>query len=415
MHLRVKPFTLFLCFLLIAFLILGPPFLWAGLKKREPLDFLLPQKPKWTGMIRLWDVPYVETGTGSRISWLKTRIRDFEKKYPGVFVDIRPMTSQRVKMYFQGDVEREFLPDIISLELYEEIIPEGMLEDLSFALDEEKIKGLHSLAQKRIVKNGKIIGIPWMMGGYGFFINQDLVMKRNVIIPEDQEWDYEALGQVVQATTYQETQRKKKIPYYGFCSYSTPYSRPLYCMFYHQGGKIQDDMGYQAFIKWVRDLKAAPAHLFSLSYADAWKLFGEQQAGLMLGNTRVLYDLRKLQDSGKGFQFRVTAVPLSGKEGLFMDQVAAFGILKQEDPEKLKICAELLLSLLNEDAQISLKELGVFPVITGVDPIYVDDPEMGILERMLKNCLYGPDEADFPGFRQALQEALARDLSNDGQ
>jgi hypothetical protein len=35
--------------------------------------------PEWSGVITLWDIPYVQAGRGSHIQWLKSCINNFEK------------------------------------------------------------------------------------------------------------------------------------------------------------------------------------------------------------------------------------------------------------------------------------------------------------------------------------------------
>ena len=62
------------------------------------------KKPEWTGLITLWDVNYVDCGTGSNAGWLNRQIQRFERNNPGVFIDVRRITPERMKMYFEGNM-----------------------------------------------------------------------------------------------------------------------------------------------------------------------------------------------------------------------------------------------------------------------------------------------------------------------
>ena len=50
---RVKPFTLFLCSIILIFIALGPRIISRGLNSPTPLELMKSSKPKWTGIIRI--------------------------------------------------------------------------------------------------------------------------------------------------------------------------------------------------------------------------------------------------------------------------------------------------------------------------------------------------------------------------
>lgn len=391
--LRVKPFTLFLCIILVLFIILGPRLIWRGLKNQEPLKSLYLKLPKWTGIITIWDVPYVECGTGSNRKWLNSCIRDFEKKYPGVFIQVRGMAPEMARMYFQGNNQQEFMPDIVSLGSYQQIVPLNMLQDLSPFFSKKEIQTLHPLAQKSIIKGNKMIGVPWMLGAYGLFINQDMLEEKELILPEDRPLDYSTLEEIVKNLTYQTKKSKKTKDYYGFCSYSSTYSRPLLGMIYQGRGRIPNEEAYNAMKKWRYELNAIPKLDGEISFENAWKLFGiEERVGVMLGSTRVLYQVRKRQDSGKGPNILVAAIPESIDKKIFQDQVGIYGLIKQQNKEKSKLCILFLKGLIGDNAQKNLDLIGSFPVRNDLDEIYQDDPEMNILEKGLEHYFYYPDD-----------------------
>ena len=155
---KVKPFALFLVIFTLLFLILFPS--WFKEKSQSPPeDPFQVEKPKWTGVITLWDIPYVRAGKGSYLGWLSSYISSFEKKYPGVFIDVRSLSSERLAMYLHGDTGRDVLPDLISLGIYDQLLPENDLVDLSSYFSEEDRTALNKLALQRVQSGSRLIGI----------------------------------------------------------------------------------------------------------------------------------------------------------------------------------------------------------------------------------------------------------------
>jgi hypothetical protein len=48
-----------------------------------------------------------------------------------------------------------------------------------------------------------------------------------------------------------------------------------------------------------------PPNMETLSYSSAFRLFAlEKRAGMLLGSSKVIYDTRNLQESGKGVEYQ---------------------------------------------------------------------------------------------------------------
>lgn len=385
---KVKPLTLFFLFLTILFLFIAPTILPMKLKEFEVVDSQTPERPEWTGVISLWDVPYVQTGKGNYIRWLSNYIHNFEKRFPGVFIDVRTMTAERLAMYLHGD-DQGILPEIVSLGIYEQQVPEDSLLDmLPFFQTSELIK-LHAIAAERVMNNDKMIGVPWMMGSYGLIVNNAQIQNTNIVIDEV-SLDYKTLDTLANAMSYEKKSGRKTIEYFGFCSYTTPNSKPILGMIYQDDGKILNDPGYQLINNWNQSGNIFPQDLINLSYSKAFSLLAvEKRAGIMLGSSKVIFDIRKLQESGKGIDFSVYPIPMEGKSELYQDQIAAFGILKDESIEKTQLCVLFLKGLLDEKNQHGLVELGMFPVIQ-TNSLYEEDDAMKILEESNKDISIGP-------------------------
>lgn len=362
---KVKPFTLFLCVTILLFIVFGPKFIYRGLKRPSPLDSMMLKQAKWTGIIKIWHVDYVRCGRGSIDSWLQDAIDELESEYLDVFFEIRHMTPERLNMYFQEGIDRDILPDIISLNLYENIIPTDMLEDIGEYLSEKDLDIFIKPARDGIQEDNSIIGIPYMVGWYALMLNSELQEEE---LYENQyqakEMDWASLNRFVEETSKEN---------FGFVSYNESYSKPIYCVDVPQ------------INRWTQEGKA-PEGVKEMTYSEAWQIFGVQgEAGVFLGPTRAIYDMRARQDRGVGFEMK--AIPIPALDNIQLDQVGIYGILRQDNEYKKKICLEFLIELIQDDIQSSLDEIGMFSVRSDIQDIYKDDVDMRRLEEQL-NSLY---------------------------
>ncbi len=388
---RIKPFTLFLYIFIIAYLILGTKVFLIDTSLRErSRNNENGQTKSWTGIISLWDIPYIEMGTGSNTSWLNARIAEFERNNPGIFIDVRKMIPQRAEMYFAGNVDKEILPDIISISPYEDFVPLSLYEDLKEHFDEEDFHRFKSLALKNVFIDDKLKGVPIMMGTYALFVNKDILEEREIIL-EDNQINYRILDSIIESLTFVKKERNKDINYYGFSSYNTPYSKPIVSMIYNESGKIQDDYGYKYIYQWLRKENTVPEGIENMNSDVAMKLFlDEQKVGVFLGNTRTLYKARALQAQGKGFELGILNLPIEGKEGFFQDQIVSYGLIDKDDEEKKDYCIAFLKSLVSNEAQSDLRRIGMFPIVNDTGYIYDGDPEMYMLEEKIALYKYTP-------------------------
>lgn len=388
----IKPFTLFLFIFIIIYLVIGTKIFVVNsnnthqwYKKTEELE------PKWTGVITLWDIPYVETGTTSNAHWLNTRVEKFERENPGVFIEVRRLTPQRAQMYFLGSPDKDILPDIISIPIYEDFVPSSFYEDLRPYFQDEELGRILPLAQRPIIKNDTMKGVPVMMGTYALYLNNDMLQEQEIVI-DGTEIDFATLDRIVKKLSYVEKENRDEIQYYGFGSYNSIYSKPIVSMVYNQSGKIKEDNGYKYLYSWINDQGLVPENIGSLDSSSANRLFvDEKRIGIFLGNTRTLYRVREAQAQGKGFELGIYAIPMEEKDGLFQDQIVSYGLIKKGDEIKKHYCIAFLKSLLSEEAQKELNKIGMFPIIKDIGSIY-DDPEMHMLEQDLTKFIYSPDE-----------------------
>ena len=389
----IKPFTLFLSIFILIYIVIGTKiFIMNSNKNGQWYNEDQELKPKWTGVITLWDIPYIETGTASNANWLNARVEKFERENPGVFIDVRRLTPQRAQMYFLGNADKDILPDIISIPVYEDFVPLSLYEDLRPYFQDEELNRILPLAQRPVIKDNTMKGVPIMMGTYALFFNNEMLQEQEIAI-EDSEVDFETLDRIIKRLSYVKKENKKEIQYYGFGSYNSIYSKPIISMVYNQSGKIKEDIGYRYINSWVNGESLVPENLGNLDSSRAIRLFvDEKRIGVFLGNTRTLYKVREAQAQGKGFNLGIYSLPMEGKDGLLQDQIVSYGLIKNDDEIKKYYCIAFLKSLLSEEAQRELNKIGMFPIIKDIESIYENDPEMHMLEQNLTSFIYSPDE-----------------------
>jgi multiple sugar transport system substrate-binding protein len=410
---QVKPFTLFLLLLSLLFLILFPLWVW-NRTKEIPTDPFAKELSEWSGVITLWDIPYVQAGRASHAHWLKDCINNFEKKHPGVFIDVRTMTAERLAMYLHGDIKRDVLPDMISLGVYEQPVPENLLTDLTPAFGRDELAAVREPALEMVMFGEKMIGVPWMMGCYALYVNQEIPLPLDLDLSSESmtAMDYKTMDYIARKGTFQNKSGKRTIDYYGFCTYTDDSSKPLLGMIYQKEGNIRDNDAYQLFQEWMQeDQKVMPPNVDTLPYSAAFRLFAlEKRAGMLLGSSKVIFDTRNLQASGKGVEYKVYPLPMAGESGFFMDQVASYGLLIQENDLKERACILFLKSLLEEEAQSNLASIGMFSVLKNYQ-LYENDAQMNALEQSLDLITSSPRMAGkaAEGLWNSLFDATAQD------
>lgn len=400
----IKPFTLFLFLFVVIYLVIGTKIFLVNTNKDEQRYNEEEFFSEWTGVITLWDIPYIETGTVSNSSWLNARIEKFERENPGVFIDVKRLTPQRAQMYFLGNIDKDILPDIISIPLYEDFVPSYLYEDLRPYFQDEELNRIAPLALKPAMRDKIMQGVPVMMGTYALFFNYDMLQEQGMTI-EDNEIDLTTLDRIVRNLSYVKEENRKEVHYYGFGSYNSTYSKPIASMIYNQSGKIQDDYGYKYIYSWTNGENLVPEDIGSIDSSRAMSMFvDEARIEVFLGNTKVLYKIKESQKQGKGFETGISCLPMEGKDGLFQDQIAIYGLIKKDHEIKRHYSIAFLKSLLSEEAQRELKKIGMFSIIGGIDYIYEDDPEMHILERNLTRFKYSPADEDWQVYKNEIMD-----------
>ncbi|MGI6705769.1 MAG: ABC transporter substrate-binding protein [Clostridia bacterium] len=409
---RVKPFTLFLWACTLLFLIFAPHMIMDKLDALNPAELLSPPKEEWTGILNLWEIASWQTGYGSRVNWLNKRIYEFERRHPGVFIELRLMKPEAANLFIEG---KEVLPDIISF-------PPGMISNpasiLSPMEDNPSLKRVRTELLNAVKLDGKTMGVPWMMGSYGILVNMELTAEREVVIPDAEEWNAEAFLQTVKECSFEkELSRKQKEWIYGFDAGRAAFTFPLISLFWTGGneGISAQEVSLLAGLK--RGPGLVPDGFAFASEETVWDSFVNGRAAMMLGNQRNIYGMLELEEQGKSFEWIILPFPRiqGGRESFFNDQVQFMGAVKQDKPAKEKVAKKFICSILEEEVQAQLTDLGVFPVLANMDRLYENEEKMDQMEKHIHMPLRIPNAFKWKKTMEGLQGLFEELISGNNR
>lgn len=394
---KYGPFTLFLCLILIVFILFAPYFIEKP-NIDEIDDKVFKRNIEWRGIITIWDYPRLDITTGYKYSWLRKKIKEFERKNPGVIIEFKPLDPDYGYIEIETAIKTNSYPDIAPVGTDFELISKGMLEPLDEFLTQDELNDYKIQAISAVKYKKHIWGLPYMMENYSLFLNLDLFNKMDVQPPKDGNWTYEEFVDTLKKLTKVKKKKGEK-NIYGFNSYIAPNTYNTWGIMLSDGGIVVDrDTGKYKFygekaisgLEKLVDLKlvhkVTPENFGQNSKKDAWRSFAiDKKVAVYPAKISVINELKILNSKGKGFRFGVANYPI-GKMGIPISSgnvVTAYGIFKQEDKKKLEMCVKFIKHLTDEKSQKELYKQGVFPVKKSAGEIYKNDILMKNIERSL--------------------------------
>ncbi len=391
------PFTLFLCLIIIVFILFAPHY-FSKPNLDKLIDKIFVREIKWKGIITIWDYPRLDITTGYNYSWLRNKIKEFENQNPGVFIEFKPLTPEHGHIEIETSVKTNTQPDIAPVGTNLRLISKGNLEPLDGYLKEEEIDDYRLQALSSVKYGEHIWGIPYMMEPYALFLNLDLFKERNVTAPKDGNWSYDEFLECLKKLTYDKN-KNKKLHSYGFNSFISPNSYNTWGILFSDGGEIINHKtreytfyGEEAIsgLKKLVDLRllhrVTPENFGTNSKEEAWRSFAiDKKVAVYPAKSSTVNRLKSLSNNGKGFDFTVANYPIGELKIPISacDIVTAYGVFKQEDKEKLDMCIKFIKHLTNDDSQKELYKQGVFPVKKSIGNIYKNDKTMLAIEKSI--------------------------------
>lgn len=394
---KLGPFMALFYLLFLAFILFGP-FYFIEHRLKDDAKDINDEKGHWKGVITLWDYPRLDITNGTRYGWITSKIKQFEKENPGVYIELKPIDWKSGPIEIETAVKMRTYPDIAPVGSDFTVIAQNVLEPIDRYLSATEINSYKTQALSAVRYNEKTWGFPWMMTTYTMILNMDLFHEKGLRPPQDGNWTYDEFVETLKKLTYDKDGDGEN-DVYGFHSFIGLNDYNTWGILLSDGAEIFDKDGlHYAFydrrakggLKKLADLKlvhkVTPDDFGENTEAQAWESFyKEKKIAVYPTGTWAINVLRNLQKQGKGFNFTVANYPI-GKKGVpvaIAKTTSAYGIFKQEDQEKLEMCVKFLKFISQDKYQKELNRLGVFPVKKNIGEIYKEDRIMNTIEKSL--------------------------------
>ncbi len=357
------------------------------------------EEEPYKGIINICDVR--NPNMGSRYNWLQRKIREFEKRNPGVYIELTQVKNN--DSYDKVGDNKDNKPDIIPIDSNFQQF--SILEPLDGYFEKEELEEFKHQVLKSVRYNKQLMAVPIGMSTYTMYINLDKFSERGVTPPLNGNWTYEEFVNSLKLLNF-DSDGDGMIDEYGFISYVEPKNYNIWGIILSDGGELIDHkrMEYRFYgekaikgLEKVTDLKhkykVVPDYFGIIEEKDAWNMFyKEQKAAVYATGSWAVNVLDKSYKEGTGFNFDVVNYPIGDKNlpVVLSNDIVSYGVIKSEDTKKMKMCVEFLKSLTTDSNQKTLEEIGLFTVKRGVKDMYVDNPKMKRIEESLSYTYYVP-------------------------
>lgn len=419
-----KKIWIFFTYILLFIFILGGPYYFINFSP-EVVDYDIDlHHSDWTGIISFWDFPRLDKKSGTNFRWIYEKIETFEKANPGVYIDFTPLDWERGAIKLDTAIKVGNIPDIVPITSNYSIFGQGVLETLEEHLTAEEIKSFRKNAIDAVTYNGHIWGMPWMISTYTMVLNLDLFKEKGVAPPIDGKWSYEEFIEKLQQLTY-DSKGNGKIDHFGFNSFIQSGYYNTWGILLSDGGEIFDSSlkyvfydekalsGLQKLMHLKEKYGVTPLNFGENTSNIAWTSFyKDKNIAVYPVGTWALNVLENLKNQGEGFEYTIAHYPTGKLETpmAINSGVGAYGISKQEDKEKLKMCVKFLKYLSDDEHQKELGRLGVLPVKKTVGNIYENDPLMTMIYHNIDHIKVIPPHPHWKEIDAILQNEIRMGL-----
>ena len=421
-----RAFTLFLCAILVVYIFLGPALLEQMKenykKSLEPVH----EKTEWTGVITLWDYPRLDIGNGTRFSWIKSKIRQFEKQNPGVYIEFRELDWKEGPTFLKAAAKTGANPDIAPVGSEYFFMSGGYIEELDSYISLEDRADFIGSVLDTAAYNGRLYGIPWMMTGYTMILNTDRFNEKNVALPENGEWTYEQFVKTLEQLTY-DTDGRGRPDVYGFNSFVEPGYYNIFGLLMSDGAQIIDEetgryifntpealSGLTKLCNLKYKYKVTHPGFGTMNENQAWSTFLNGEVAVYIGGSWAVPLLRNSQDSS-GMGFTAAKFP-TGKSDVplsISSTTCSYAVFKQKDESKRKVCADFIKFITSAETQSDLANFGYFPVRKSGKYLYENDKEMYTIQQNLYFAEHLPKVDNWSEIDLVLQTKIREAIQGD--
>ena len=377
---RLKPFTLFLCIGIALFMAFG----WRTLRT---LTVPGPERQEteakeWEGVITLWDYPRPILGRTGSFDWITERIREFERANPGVFIELRPLDWEEGRIQLDLAVAYGTYPDIAPVGCNLGYADMGVLEPLDELFNIGWQEEYMEYAVKAVSHRGSVWGVPLYAAAPVMLLNLESFEAAGVEPPENGTWTYDGFVTALQQLTIDHDSDGKP-EQYGLGSFVMNGYYNLWGILVSDGWEIFDPVtggyrintpeavsGLEKLVSLSREYRVAGEDMAVCSPAQAWNGFAaKKQVAVYPEGPWAVLELKNLQNQGRGFEFAAAGYP-AGDRGVpvTVGDVAAYGLFKQPDPERKRMCIEFIRHISRSIDHREVRERGLLTVLRGDGP-----------------------------------------------
>lgn len=362
------------------------------------------EEEPYRGIIKIWDISREDMKINSTYSWMADKIRRFEKRNPGVYIEFTRVDMDTIyDALINNTVEDDEMPDIIAVDA--NFFDFNLLMPLNDYMEEGEIEKFKHQVLKSVTYNEQIVAIPVAMSTNVLLLNLDKFSERGVSPPLNGDWTYEEFVEALTRLNY-DLDGDGIVDEFGFVSSITDNSYDIWSIILSDGAefinpkrKVYNFYGEKAIKGLERILslkekhKVVPDNFGIIDEKDAWNMFyNDRKAAVYITGAWAVRFLDSAYKSGEGFNFDVANFP-KGDKGLpviLSDDIISYGVVKNDDSKKTAMCVKFLNYLTDETNQKSLESLGLFTVIRGIEDMYMDNLKMKKIEESLNYTQYVP-------------------------
>jgi len=379
---KIRPFTCFLFVVTVAFLIFSPAIIKAGLDT----DAAARKKESFKGILTLWQINGWQGGGASISSCLKKCVKDFENKNVYVFIETAVLTPAKAAEKIAAGEK----PDLVSF-------PAGFFDGPSLLTPLDGTNMPNTPLKASALFEGKYYALPFLVDPYMLYINEELLMEKEVEAESLRKLSPELLFRTAETLSFEKKEGKKQRQIHGIALQSEYNASPFAALaFFNQSPAPENTAGSAETAAGEDAIASAQQGAYKIRAAmeNGLSLFTDKQAGFLIASAGADAALKTSKKTPPAYEKR----PLFH----YSDIVQYMGAVETKDRLRAEMCRKFIYSLYSEKNTIRLAQTGAMPVVYD-DTLFMDDmPMKEAYTALLQNGVF-PNAFTYGAMRESLK------------
>ncbi len=384
-------------------------------------------------VIQYWDYPR----PAEVDRWQREQIALFEQRHPGYRVDLQQIAWQSGPQKLDVAVFSGHPPDIVgSVSNLIAYVDQGVVESWDEVLTPEQLADFYPSSLQPCQWDGRLWAIPWYKTAHVMILNLTLFKEAGVEPPVDGRWTWEEFVDKMKRLT--RDRDGDRVPdRYGIGFNVYPEEFEAWGFLFTEGTEILSDDGRQCLfdspattrgLQKLHDLvhtyRVAPLQSGSTRHYQTWNEFSEEWKtavtcqGIWAINAQRRKNERAEQavatPRGPGqrmaqpmdFDIALFPAPATQAPVLASPGVGNLVVFKQSDPERARLCFELVLQIALGEGQKVLATYPLFPTCRSAGNIFEGDPLLGGLLPYVVNAKARPMHPEWVNIDRILSKQM---------